>query len=141
MVTAFDAAGFKAVPFKTTNHNWFAVDARRSAPLDLRQQLGIPDFPSGDGWIPWYFQSGSETNLGSFSEPAVDAEIQRIARLPLEQQAAAWGALDKTIMTDYYPDIVTFYQGTALLHGSSIGGMNIDTLLAMPTLKDIYVTD
>ncbi len=75
-----------------------------------------------------------------FAEPEVDAAIKRISRLPFEDQPAAWGALDKTIMTDYYPAIVTGYQAEPILHGSRIGGINVDNILGeMPTWEDLHV--
>jgi peptide/nickel transport system substrate-binding protein len=143
MVAAFEAAGFKAAPFRTTNDNWYPIDTSPAAPLDMRSlNPWYPDFPASNGsWIRTYFESGGSGNFASFSEPDVDAEIRRIAALPIEQQPAAWGALDKTIMTEYYPVIVTEYAGSALLHGSKIGGMNIESVQGMPTFKDIYVTD
>jgi peptide/nickel transport system substrate-binding protein len=141
MIAAFDAAGFKPVPFPTTEDNWFAVDVSPDAPLDMRSvNVWYPDFPeSAGGWIRGYFETGGPGNFASFAEPDVDAEIQRIAAIPIEQQPAAWGALDKTIMTKYYPAIVTKYAGSAFLHGSKIGGMNIESVQGMPTFKDIYV--
>ncbi len=42
-------------------------------------------------------------------------------------------------MTDYYPGVVTRYEGVAMLHGSRIGGMNTDQVYGMPTWKDIHV--
>jgi peptide/nickel transport system substrate-binding protein len=69
----------------------------------------------------------------------VDADFDRITRLPLDEQAAQWGALDKTIMTKYYPVVITGYRQAALLHGSHIGGMNVDTNVAMPTWQNLHV--
>jgi len=43
------------------------------------------------------------------------------------------------IMTDYYPVISTSYTGSAMLHGSRIGGINADSVYSMPTWKDIFV--
>jgi peptide/nickel transport system substrate-binding protein len=99
------------------------------------------DWPTGSAWIPALFGSGGVANYGFFSEPAVDDQIEEIGRLPLDEQPAAWAGLDKTIMTDYYPAIVTSYDDSALLHGSKIGGMNIDQIIGTPTWKDIYVTE
>jgi peptide/nickel transport system substrate-binding protein len=59
--------------------------------------------------------------------------------LPFQDQPAAWGALDKTVMTDYYPVVVTRYQAAPVLHGSRIGGANVDNVGDMPTWKDIYI--
>ena len=74
-----------------------------------------------------------------FSEPSVDRAISRIGRLPLEQQPDAWGLLDQTIMTKYYPIVVTDYSNAAKPFGKRIGGFVNDGVNGEPTLKDIYV--
>jgi peptide/nickel transport system substrate-binding protein len=86
------------------------------------------------------FQSHGAANGMYFSEPAIDTEIARISRLPVDQQPAAWATLDKTIMTRYYPAIITDYRGDAFPHGSRIKGMNHDNVSGEPTWKDINVT-
>jgi peptide/nickel transport system substrate-binding protein len=136
MVDALDAAGFKAKPYPTPSIPAFnAMQGDPEAPINLHPAGWCPEFPTGGNWF-LAFQSG---NLSFFSEPAVDAEIERILRLPLDQQDPAWVALDKTIMTTYYPVIITGYHVTALLHGSKIGGINVDNTIEMPTWKDLYV--
>jgi peptide/nickel transport system substrate-binding protein len=117
----------------------YSVTSDPDAPINLRQGGWCPDWRSGSEWFPVFFQSESGGNGAYFSEPAVDSEIHRISLLPINEQPAAWGALDETIMTDYYPVVVAGYQGVAMLHGSRIGGMNADNVVAMPTWKDIYV--
>ena len=108
------------------------------APVNIRFGGWCSDWPSGNGFFPDLFRSDSDF-WAHFAEPAVDAEIERIAKLPIDQQPAEWGALDQLIMTDYYPVVVTGYLGSALLHGSRIGGMNGDSTIGMPTWKDIHV--
>jgi peptide/nickel transport system substrate-binding protein len=141
MVAAFDEAGFRANPFRAGDSDAaYAVNVDTSAPMDLRYtSFLLKDWRAGDAWIPPYFQSGADYNLGSFSEPAVDDEIRRIDGLPFNEQPAAWGALDETMMTEYYPAVVTAYDAVAHLHGSRIGGMNISDVDGSPTLQDIYV--
>ncbi len=122
---ALDAAGFNAKPYPTPGfpaYNAMAGDP--DAPVNFRLGSWCPEFPTGDNWFSETFHSGN--NLSFFSEPAADAEIERILRLPLDQQDPAWVALDKTIMTRYYPVIITGYDVTALLHGTRIGGINSD---------------
>ncbi len=141
LVTALEAAGFRATPFPTqTEQDFFAVITDPQAPVNVRIGGWCPDWPSGNSWFPPVFHSEGEGNFAHLSEPAVDAEIERISGLPVEEQPAEWGDLDETIMTDYYPVVVTGYPGAALLHGSRIAGMNIDSAYpTMPTWKDIFV--
>ncbi|MBA3232384.1 MAG: hypothetical protein H0T17_00310 [Propionibacteriales bacterium] len=140
LVEAMEAAGFKVTTrLVPTFDDVLTLNKDPNAPVNVRSFGWCPDWRSGSSWFPPIFHSGGAVNLAYFAEPGIDAEIDRIGRLPLEEQPAAWGALDKAIMTDYYPGIVTRYDGVAMLHGSRIGGMNIDEVYGMPTWKDIYV--
>jgi len=140
LVKALGAAGFKVTPFPTsTQEARFEVSADPNAPINLRLNGWCSEWPSGGAWFPQLFHSGEADNEAHFAEPAVDAEIERISRLPVTEQAGAWGALDRVIMTDYYPVISTSYTGSAMLHGSRIGGINADSVYSMPTWKDIFV--
>jgi peptide/nickel transport system substrate-binding protein len=143
LVRALERAGFKVAPRATSSfEEYLAVDADPHAPINLRSGgFGgwCADWPSGSSWIPILFGSGNIQNAGHFSEPSVDADIERIKGLPLEQQLVEWGKLDKRIATEYYPVVVTDYGMDALLRGSRIRGMNNDSVLGTPTFKDMYV--
>jgi peptide/nickel transport system substrate-binding protein len=139
LVQSMEAAGFKTRPFPTSTDDFETVWNDPDAPFNFRSGGLCPDWPTGNAWLPLLFQSQGIYNVGYFAEPAVDAEIERISLLPIDEQPAAWAALDKTIMTDYYPAIINGYQGVAMLHGSSIGGLNNDDVYGMPTWKDIYI--
>jgi len=113
-----------------------------SSPVNLRQGGWCPDWPSGSSWFPQVFSSSDSdigTNRALFHEEAVDDQIEAISLLPLEEQPAAWGALDKQIMTKYYPLVVTQYLGRVMLHGSRVGGVSYDSVNAKPYLKNLYV--
>ncbi|MGI8675755.1 MAG: ABC transporter substrate-binding protein, partial [Nocardioidaceae bacterium] len=140
LVAALEAAGFEVSPFPTASEDLYTLNEDPDAPINLRSGGWCPDLPTGASWFPPLFGSDGG-GRAHFAEPAVDAEIERISRLPFEDQPAAWGALDKTIMTDYYPAIVTGYQAEPILHGSRIGGINVDNIPseAMPTWKDLHV--
>jgi peptide/nickel transport system substrate-binding protein len=141
MVRSFEAAGFKVTPFRASSlDEWGRVNNDPRAPINIRTHTGwCSDWPSGASWFPPQFHSNGEFNFTYFAEPAVDQEIDRIGRLPIAAQPAAWAMLDKTIMTKYYPIVVTGYLASALLHGSNIGGMNIDNVTGVPTWKDLYL--
>jgi peptide/nickel transport system substrate-binding protein len=141
LVQSLEAAGFEANPFPTSSFDDFAtVLDDPDAPINFRSGGFCSDWPTGRAWFPEQFHSeGGQPNRAHFREPVVDAEIERISLLPIDEQHAAWAALDKTIMTDYYPAIITGYLGDAMPHGSRIGGMNNDNTLEMPTWKDIHV--
>ncbi|MBA2532829.1 MAG: hypothetical protein H0V23_12110, partial [Nocardioidaceae bacterium] len=135
-----EAAGFNVTPFPTTSDEDFSeAYTDPNAPVNARLGGWCPDWASGSDWFPPVFQSDGEGNFAFFAEPEIDAEIERILGLPVEQQTTAWGALDRLIMTEYYPVIVTGHPGVAMPHGSRIGGMNADDVWHIPTWKDIHI--
>ncbi|MBA2533356.1 MAG: hypothetical protein H0V23_14885 [Nocardioidaceae bacterium] len=138
---ALEAAGFKARPLGFASDDDFEqANNDPDGPFNVRIGIGwCSDWPSGGSWFPHLLHSEGEENLGYFDEPTVDAEIERIGQLPIEEQPAEWSTLDKSIMTDYYPAITTYYNGAAIPHGARIGGMNVDDVNGEPTWKDIFV--
>ncbi len=140
LVSGLEKAGFKATPVASTVNE---IPTLRGDPnyrkINVRSWGWCSDWPSGGSWFQPLFGSNGSNDYAEFSEPSVDAEIKRIGTLPLEEQAAAYGKLDETIMTKYYPGANTGYTGVAMLHGSKIGGFVNDSVLGAPTFKDIYV--
>jgi peptide/nickel transport system substrate-binding protein len=138
---ALEVVGFTTKPHPLSSEQGvYLMNLDRQAPINLRNDGWCPDWPSGTSWFPETFRSQAGSNSAYFGEPTVDTQIDRFQKLPLNEQAAKWGALDKTIMTKYYPVVITGYRQAALLHGSHIGGMNVDTNVAMPTWQDLHVT-
>jgi len=140
IVRSLEAAGFKATVLSVpTINDQGMIEGDPNAPVNLRIIGGwFPDFPSGGSWFPPLFASDGGGNKAFFSEPAVDAEIERIRRLPFQEQPAAWGALDKKIITDYYPAIITAYDAVRIPRGSRIGGLNVDNIIGT-VWKDIHI--
>ena len=140
LVESYSEAGFTLSPYPVGN--WRRLDgvkADPNAPIDIRPSGWCPDWPSGSGIFPQVLHSQGENNHSFFDEPAVDAEIERIGALPIEEQVAQWGALDERIMTDHYPILVGWYAGVAMPHGSRVGGMIADDFFGMPTWKDLHI--
>jgi peptide/nickel transport system substrate-binding protein len=139
--TALDAVGFDVEPVAVPSRVYDAWNGDPDAPLNVRAGSWCTPWPTGDAWFPPLFQSASPSNRASFDEQAVDAEIGRILSLDVVEQPTAWGALDKTLMTDYFPVVITSYKPAVMLHGSRVGGMSDDSIWGMPTWKDVYLTD
>jgi peptide/nickel transport system substrate-binding protein len=136
---ALEAAGFSADPFPTTEDHWTSVSEDPKAPVNIRTGGWCSDWPSGAEWLALLFHSQGPANHSGFAEPAVDEQISRILELPIGEQAAAWGELDKTIMTNYAPAFVTSYQPITRLHGAGLRGVSLDNVTTMPTWKDLHV--
>jgi peptide/nickel transport system substrate-binding protein len=142
---AFTAAGFKARPFATSRATLGSIARDPRSPFNLPFNGWCSDWWSGSTWFPFLFQrapAASAIGFGDFAffdQPTVDSEIRRIEALPLGEQPDAWGALDETIATKYFPIFVTGYQRVGFLHGSRIGGASLDAISSEPTWRDLYV--
>ncbi|MEZ5095006.1 MAG: ABC transporter substrate-binding protein [Nocardioides sp.] len=146
VVAALKEAGFKPKPVPTTIAEFSTVRADPDAKINVRAGGWCADWPSGASWFPVLLKTtdiakdGLGQNLAAFSEPAVDQQIDDILAMPIEDQAAAWGDLDKSIAEDYFPLMVRGYYGVAQMRGSNINGMYNDLVTSMPTWKWMWLT-
>ena len=147
VVKALTTAGFKATPVPTTIANYVADRGKTTSDLNLRSASWCSDWPSGSTWLPTVYADTRPDQTGSlggdyaaFHEPVVQSKIAAIEKLPLDQQPAAWNALDRLVMRKYFPLFPTYYAGEAMAHGSKIQGMADDTTTGMPTWKQLWVS-
>ncbi|MDE0776339.1 ABC transporter substrate-binding protein [Nocardioides sp.] len=145
IVASLTKAGFSPKPVPTTIADFSTLRADPDTDINVRSGGWIADWPSGGSWFPPLLKSTDVeagilgANYSKFNEPDMDAEMKRIQTLPVDEQADAWGELDDTIMTDYFPLFVTRYGGVAQAYGSAIEGHFIDNTIGMPTWKNIWV--
>lgn len=138
-----EESGFKPKPYGYGGGSLYDVWA--DPDNDIHQKLNvqgvtwISDWASGSTFIPPLFQTGQMFNTGGFSEKSVDDQIKEIAKLPADEQADAWGALDKEIMTKYFPVINVGYQNNLYTYGENIGNFRNDSAAGYPNLRDMYV--
>jgi len=144
---ALKEAGFTPKPIASTVADFSTERANPDAPVNVRSAGWIADWPSGSSWFPPVLgctnlkAEGLGSNYAAFCEEDIDAEIDRILQLPIEEQPAAWGALDEKVMTEYLPLFVVRYGGVAQAHGSKIEGHHIDNTIGMPTWRNIWVNE
>jgi peptide/nickel transport system substrate-binding protein len=142
---SLNEAGFKAVPVATTTATIRDELNDPNANVNVRSQGWCSDWPSGGSWFPaqWtgdLITENSVSNPSFLDDEYVNNEVDRIlSELSPEEAVTAWGELDKHIMTEIYPAVLTGYSGTAMVHGSKVGGMEADSLRGMPTFKTMYV--
>jgi peptide/nickel transport system substrate-binding protein len=138
----FAAGGFKvkSIPVQESPYNtWLDPDNKVNKQLNLRGVNWCSDWPSGSTMIPALLRTGAVYNTAGFSEKDIDAEMDDIATMPLEDQPDAWGALDEKIMTEYFPIIPTAFRNDLFVFGTKIGNPSGDGALGAPNYKDLYV--
>ena len=147
IVKGLEAAGFKATPVPTTLEPATTDRENPDADINVRSAGWCADWPSGGSWFPVLLKTENIEELGQisqnyslFSEPSIDQKMADIQAMPIEEQAAAWGALDEEIATTYLPLIPITYDGVIMAHGSKVNGHDNDPTLGMPTYKSIWLT-
>jgi peptide/nickel transport system substrate-binding protein len=147
IVKGLTEGGFKATPVPTTVANAAAARDNTNEDINMRSAGWCSDWPSGSTWLPTLFANTHPdtshsfgTNYSTFTNKSVQNQMDAIQKMPLDQQAAAWNALDKQIATKYFPLFTTYYTGIAQAHGSKINGDFDDNTLGMPTWKNIWIS-
>ena len=146
IVKGLTAAGFKATPIASTLETIRTDRTDPKSPINVRSSGWCSDWPSGITWFPAQW-AGSLVGLegmpnpSNFKEADMDAQQDKILdTMTPEEAAKAWGQFDKTMETKYYPAVNTGYSGTAMIHGSKVGGMENDNVRGMPTFAQMYIT-
>jgi peptide/nickel transport system substrate-binding protein len=141
-----EAGGFKATPIASTTETIRTDRTDYDSPINVRSSGWCSDWPSGGSWFPAQWEGGlvgleGMPNPANFKVKEMDDEQDRILdTLTPEEAVKAWGEFDKTMEQKYYPAVNTGYGGVAMIHGSKVGGMEVDNVRGMPTLSMMYIT-
>jgi peptide/nickel transport system substrate-binding protein len=145
IVKGLEAAGFKATPLASTLATIRTDRTDTSSPQNVRSSGWCSDWPDGGSWFPAQWDGklvGVEgmPNPSNFKEKDMDGQQNHILDTMSPSQAVkAWGNFDKTMEEKYYPAVNLGYSGTAMIHGSKVGGMYNDNVRGMPTFSTMYV--
>jgi peptide/nickel transport system substrate-binding protein len=142
-----ERAGLQIVmkPTDATTHNRLIGQKAYAANCDLMTYGWGQDFPS-NSTVMGVLMKGSaiqaegNVNISYFSNPAVDAELDRLAAEPdVAKAAEGYMALDEKVMKDYAPLVPMYYDHSFSLRGSKIGGLYLSTTWGSPSLQNVYV--
>ena len=146
IVKGLQAGGFKATPIASTTATIRTDRTDYNSPINVRSSGWCSDWPSGITWFPAQWAGNlvgldGMPNIANFKVKKMDQEQDRILdTLSPKEAIPAWGQFDKTMEETYYPAVVTGYSGTAMIHGSKVGGMANDNIRGMPTFARMYIT-
>ena len=126
--------------------NYFSTIDNVKNQYDLTWGDWIADWPNASTVLPVLFDGRqiaklpqSNQDLSYLNDPAVNAQIDKIAKMTDVKQAdAAYGALDEQIMKDAAV-VPLMYMNFSELGGSKVGGIIPDPILAEPSLVHAYV--
>ncbi|MSZ78079.1 MAG: hypothetical protein F2667_13315, partial [Actinobacteria bacterium] len=126
---AFEEAGFEVEQVAVQDSpyaTWTNPDDKLNKSLNLRGVNWCSDWPSGLTMLPPLVKTGATYNTAFFSEKSVDDRMAEIPLLPLDEQADAWGALDESLSTEFFPIIPTAFRNELFAFGTKIGNPSGD---------------
>ena len=146
IVRGLEAAGFKATPIATTQDKAREAVSDYDSPINIRSSGWCSDWPTGGSWFPAQWDPdlvGLEgmPNPTNITSPELNKRIDDVLAADPSEAAALWGELDEWMSTELYPRVNLGYSGTAMIHGSKIGGMENDSTRGMPTFTQMYITE
>ena len=138
-----EAAGFKVKAIGVPKAQVRKYTANYAKPVNMlwSPRGWCSDWPSGSSWFPVLFKSQSVKDLNSIGElqdPALDKKIDDVSALPLDQQAAKWGELDKYILETYLPALPFYYDKMAVVVGTKVGGAVGDPTQGLPIFTQMF---
>lgn len=140
---ALEKAGFVVKPIGVATAELRSKVADYDAPVNMGQSPAgwCSDWPTGSSWFPVLFQTHSiadGSSWGMLQDAALDKEIDEVAKLPAEQAAEKWAALDEKIMGMYIV-IPRYYNKMAVVIGTGVGGAEGDGTMGMPFFLNMFV--
>jgi peptide/nickel transport system substrate-binding protein len=139
-------AGFTITIEPVDAARYDTVIGRPDVDCDLyRFTWGTDLLASGSTVIPQLLDGRSITSSGNrdlsyFSDPGLNAKMDRISAEPPSESAIDWGSLDQEIMTEFAPMIPMFGNRNYTLVGSRVGGAFL-SVFGATSLNTVFVKD
>ncbi|GGQ75754.1 ABC transporter substrate-binding protein [Couchioplanes azureus] len=140
-----ERAGFRIRMKMVPAGSFLEETKKRDNPWDLYPGSWAADWPSGSAILPVLYDGrsikadGSNNGTSYLDAPALNAEFDRVLRLPPGQQGPGWAALDEKIMREYAPVVPLYVEMTFTLHGSQVGGLFVDSIFGGPAFVNAFV--
>ncbi|HWC22036.1 MAG TPA: ABC transporter substrate-binding protein [Flexivirga sp.] len=141
---ALQKAGFKVkdIPIPKAERTKKIADPK--APVNMMQ--GTPgwcyDWPTGDSVYPVLFSGEGipdGTTVGQFKNAAVNAKMDKIGKMDPAKAAPEWAKLDQEIMAKYVPGLPDYYSMNTATFGKNVGNVELNPIISMPSLSQLWV--
>ena len=140
---ALKAAGFTVKPIGVTTAELRKKTRDYNAPVNMDQSPRgwCSDWPTGASWFPVLFESHSIADgscWGFLNDKALDAKIDAVAALSVDQATTKWADLDKEILGQY-ATLPLYYDKMAVVAGTNIGGAEGDGTMGLPFFPNMFL--
>ncbi|GGJ98008.1 ABC transporter [Pilimelia anulata] len=140
---ALKKAGFKVKPIGVATAELRAKKSDYTAPVNMGQGPAgwCSDWPTGGSWFPVLFRSQSVEegqSWGMLAEKKLDKRINKLTKLPADESEKKWAELDEEIMEKYI-FLPHYYDKTAIVQGTNVGGCEADPTMGMPFLPNMFL--
>jgi peptide/nickel transport system substrate-binding protein len=139
---ALEKAGIKVVAKSLDRKTYYDSISQLKNGFDLYWGGWGADWPSGSTVMPVIFGPTADggQNMSHLRDPKVDAEMKKITEMPsIDEANAAWMNLDKQIQETITPLVVAENRIMTMLHGSKVGGAEIDPQQWIVSPNTIFV--
>lgn len=142
---ALEAAGFKVNDIGAPAKERRAIVGKPNGKYNMLQSPAgwCFDWPSADSIIPPTFGttalSQGGTTFGNTSSPEIDSEIKRILQLPIEEQGAEWGKMDKLLTEKYFYAMPAYYDKGNSVFGTKVKNVMNNPNKGMPEITKIWI--
>ncbi|MGI5270766.1 ABC transporter substrate-binding protein [Nonomuraea sp. CA-218870] len=139
---ALEKAGIKVVTKPLDRKTYYDSISQTKNEFDLYWGGWGSDWPSGSTVMPIIFGPVSDggQNMSHLREAELDAKMKEISENPdIDAANAAWMELDKEIQEKYTPLVVGENRIATTLHGSKVGGAEIDPQMWVVSPNTIFV--
>ncbi|MEU7854758.1 ABC transporter substrate-binding protein [Nonomuraea sp. NPDC049141] len=139
---ALEKAGIKVVAKSLDRKTYYDSISQTKNEFDLYWGGWGADWPSGSTVMPIIFGPVSDggQNMSHLNDPTVKAEMKKIEENPdIDAANAAWMNLDKQIQETITPMVVAENRIGTFLHGSKVGGAEIDPQQWIVSPNTIFV--
>jgi peptide/nickel transport system substrate-binding protein len=139
---ALEKAGIKVVTKPLDRKTYYDSIGQTKNEFDLYWGGWGSDWPSGSTVMPVIFGPVSDgaPNYSHLKDPALKDEMTKIEAMPdIDAANAAWMDLDKKIQETITPLVVAENKIATMLHGSKVGGAEIDPQQWIVSPNTIFV--
>ncbi|MBB5936742.1 ABC transporter substrate-binding protein [Streptomyces zagrosensis] len=125
---ALESAGFTVEKKELDRGTYYTQIGKVNNTYDLYRSSWSADWPSGSTVVPTIYGGKNvyddSPNYSHLNSPAINKEIERIAKIEdVDQAAPEWVTLGERILTEEIPQVPVFYNRLFTLWGSGIGGV------------------